>query len=240
MRCGGAQGGSLGCGPCPGTFLQPSQRPAARCCWQSAAWQPWVTQQHAGLCPWQHVRRRRAVHARQSSIAPNMPLPGDDQAAVVFSALSELEGAADAAAGALRRESACASCPACNKTCARQVCLSVSIWCVCSMRRQSPSPGLRFGAFVGHTKPAVTCPVAQGRYHRRGEQQQRGGARLAAGRAGGRPPGRQRRRRQQQRRGAGGEAAARAAPLAGRGHDGARVCAVQYGQGSSILVARAW
>ena len=158
MRCGGAQGGSVGCGPCTGMFLQPPQRPPARCCRQSAAWQPWVTTQHAGLCPRQHVRRRRAVRARQSSIAPNMPLPGDDQAAVVFSALSELDGAADAAAGALRREFACASCPACHHTGAGQACLVVPPWCGRSMCRQGLSPGARFCAYGGHRNTSCVVP----------------------------------------------------------------------------------
>lgn len=53
-----------------------------------------------GLCEWPRLRARYAVRAR-SSIAPNMPLPGDDQAALVFSALQEVEEAAEAAAAAL-------------------------------------------------------------------------------------------------------------------------------------------
>ncbi len=53
--------------------------------------------QHLGAHVRAGLRPRRAVRARQSSIAPNMPLPGDDQAAMIFSALSEAEGAAASA-----------------------------------------------------------------------------------------------------------------------------------------------
>jgi hypothetical protein len=53
--------------------------------------------QHLGVRVRAGLRPRRAVRARQSSIAPNMPLPGDDQAAMIFSALSEAEGAAASA-----------------------------------------------------------------------------------------------------------------------------------------------
>ena len=94
---------------------------------------------------------------RQSSLAPNMPLPGDDQAAVVYLALSELEGAADAAGGALR----CARCPAWVHTSAGRAHLDVFIWCAGRACAQATLPALRGCACVGCTPPAVLCPVAR-------------------------------------------------------------------------------